>query len=497
MKIWMMLLGVVLGVLARGAMPAQAQAPDLPADLEPCRFNAYTERDDLIMGAVVLNFASGAGCVQNLNTVFPAASVGKLFIADYLYRQVLAGRASFDTKLIFRETYYMGGRDDCLNAEQIGYEFTLGYLGNIMISCSDNAATWMLMDYLGWENINAYIASLGIPDLGAVIPYSEVDRLKLESADARWAQVPSHLASQFYRGRSTRGLVPAYFPSAPRYSGNQTRQMNAYYLENYTYNSASPHALARYMLKLRDDLLNGDETDRTVAKWVFNTMLLTQRVFSTQYLPGTVYVGSKNGFDLGYRAEVNITVRDLDSLIPETLSIIIVRHRDITNRDLVPGRFVNVPVTDTLLAVAPVIAERLYPSESVLTPPTLVNDFRVRRVVLNTNRLLYPCYQNFLATDYLDVLQQCWSRIPSADRFAGDDLVGVGAVYRELNGGDMRMTVIYIAPDGVPHAYQMARFVQNTTAMAWFEEVSQPGTWRVDVFFNMQPIFSQSFFVEG
>lgn len=471
-----------------------AQTTDLFTALEACRFNAYTTRDDLIIGAVIYNWETGAGCTQNLNTVFPIASVGKLFVLDVLYQRISQGLATFDDQITFTPNYWMNDDDGCLQASQLNQPLTLGYLGNMMIQCSDNVATWILMDYLGWDTVNNYVRSLGIPDLGEVIPYSRVDQLKLMALDPRWEAVPTHLASQFYRSRRPEGLVPTYFDRMPRYSREEFKQANATYLSTYSYNVASPYAMALYMERLRQQLLGSDATASSVARWLFNTMLLTQRMFSTQYLPGDVYVGSKNGFDTGYRAEVNITVRDLNQVLPETLDLVFVRHRDVTIEELNPFRFQNVPTTDLLLAIGPKVADLLYPQASTAAP-ALVSDSRIRRLALNEDSILYPCYENFLVYDYTDGLNECWAKIPQADRYDGEERVGFGIIFRNLNFADVRLGLIYTLPDGTRRAYQMQDFFKDSTALAWFEDVREEGLWHLDVYYNLQPVFSQAFFI--
>jgi beta-lactamase class A len=488
-QFWVVCLLVVM------IFPGRLAAQDLLASLDSCRFNAYTERDDLIIGAVILNFETGAGCTQNLNTSFPFASVGKLFIAGAFYQEVANGRLSFDQTMEFTRDYLMDGRDACLDVAQVGERFTLGFLGNIMISCSDNSATWMIMDQVGWDTVNEYAQSLGIAGIGEVIPYSEVDRLKLSLIDARWESVPRHLASQFYRRRWTDDLVPRYFASPPRYQGQEIRAANQQYLETYTYNTATPNALASYILKLRADLQSDDPVARQVAQWTFNTMLLTQRQFATQTMPGTVYVGSKNGFDLGYRAEVNITVNSVEDFTPQTLALVFVRHREVLEMEF-PFRFVNVPTSDFLLDLAPHISAMLYPNLNATLTPTVQSDDRVRDVVVSSESALFPCYDNFLGYDFLDGLQRCWNRAAAIDRIGRGQNLGIGMVLRGMSGSDARVTLIFARPDGSLYSYQIQRFFENNTAIAWFEEMDTPGTWRVDVFFNLVPVFSQRVFVE-
>jgi beta-lactamase class A len=485
----------VVCLLVAMIFPGRLAAQDLLDSLDSCRFNAYTERDDLIIGAVILNFETGAGCTQNLNTSFPFASVGKLFIAGAFYREVANGRLSFDQTMEFTRDYLMDGRDACLDVAQVGERFTLGFLGNIMISCSDNSATWMIMDQVGWDTVNEYAQSLGIASIGEVIPYSEVDRLKLSFIDERWAFVPRHLASQFYRRRWTDDLVPRYFASPPRYQGQEIRAANQQYLETYTYNTATPRAMASYILKLRDDLQSDDPVARQVAQWTFNTMLLTQRQFATQTMPGTVYVGSKNGFDLGYRAEVNITVASVEDFTPQTLALVVVRHRDIPETDF-PFRFINVPTSDFLLDLAPHISALLYPNLDATQTPTTQSDSRVRNVVISDEAALFPCYDNFLGYDFLDGLQRCWARAISVNRIGLGEQLGIGLVLRDLNRSDARVTLIFTRPDSTVYSYQMQRFFLNETAIAWFEDMDVRGSWRVDVFFNLVPVYTQRVFVD-
>ncbi len=488
---------ILLVVLIPLSVAAQESASLPPMEsLPPCNFNAYTERDDLIIGAVVLHLGRGDGCMQNLNTVFPFASVGKLFIAGALYEKVARSELSFDKELTFTYDYLMEGRSDCLTSDMVGQKFTIGYLGNIMIQCSDNSATWMLMDAVGWDAVQAYIDRLEIPDIGQVIPYSFVDKIKLTYLDERWENVPTGLASQFYRQRYVDGLVPQYFDVLPHYSNDELKEANARYLEEYRYNSATPRAMTLFLLKLVEDLRQRPESpEGRAAQWIFNTMLLTQRQFSTQYMPGNIYVGSKNGFDIGYRAEVNITISSLESRLPETVSVIVVRHRDIMAPG-VPYRFRNVPTTDLLLAIAPKLAQTLYPDSNFDAAPYVQRIENVRLVAFNTERNMYGCWESFLGTDYLNVLQPCWSRLERINRINRNELLGVGIVLRYLNGMDARITLIYTLPDGTKRSYQVQRFLEDSTAVAWFEDVSIPGTWRVDVFFNLVPVFSQTLRVE-
>jgi hypothetical protein len=181
--------------------------------------------------------------------------------------------------------------------------------------------------------------------------------------------------------------------------------------------------------------------------------------------------------------------------VPETLSVIVVRHRDVNVPD-VRYRFRNVPTTDFLLAIAPRLAEMLYPDSNFDAAPYVQSSEYVRLVAFNTERNMYSCWQNFLGTDYLSVLQPCWDRLERINRISRNDVLGLGVVLRDLNGRDARLTLMYTLPDGSKRSYQIQRFLLDSTAVAWFEDVSIPGMWRVDVFFNLIPVFSQTLRVE-
>lgn len=492
MQRWMLFtLIVILGLGNLPAPPALAQGNRFD-NLADCDFERPIP--ELEVGAVVYNWNTGAGCTESLDTAFPMASVGKIFVAATLYREIYEGRLSFDQTLTFSADYYTGGGNACLTRSNIGQTFDIGYLGNIMIMCSDNSATWMLMDLLGWQNVNNYITSLGIDGLGTIIPYSEVDRLKLTLLDSQWANVPRHLASQFIRERRTAELVPTYFNRAPSYSQSELKRANAEYVARYDYNTATPRAIATYFNRLREDIRSDDSLRATIAQWLFNTMLLTQRVYSTQYLPGRVYVGSKNGFDVGYRAEVSITLDDFEDYVPETLTVIVVKHRNIDSSS-VSNRLSQGPTVDFLQLAGKTIAQVLYPNDDGTQIPLVKADPRVSRVVANTRDKLIGCWNTFTSNDNTAQLYQCWQGVSFVAAIDSGDWMGVGVVLHNLEQQDARVTIIYTDPNNIPHAYQLHRFWTDSTAVSWFEQVEARGSWRLDVYFNLQPVFSQIFIV--
>ncbi|MEO1443458.1 MAG: hypothetical protein AAFV33_23850, partial [Chloroflexota bacterium] len=101
-----------------GVRIAEAQTTDFLDRLPNCNFSAAVPTDNVILGAVLYNLQTGAGCTENLDTRFPVASVPKLVVAAALYDAILesGGTFNFDTELTFSSRYWMGGRTDCLNS---------------------------------------------------------------------------------------------------------------------------------------------------------------------------------------------------------------------------------------------------------------------------------------------------------------------------------------------------------------------------------------------
>lgn len=471
---------------------AQPSTP-VPADLDalPACSLPSSDLPNLQVGAVILDLYSGVGCTQNLDTPMPVASVPKLFIAGAFLLEVARGNLSFEQTMIFSEDYFMGGRNACMTEDLIGAEVTYGYLSDIMISCSDNSATWMLMDALGWQNVQMYVDSLGIPGIGRIVPYAFVDRAKLALIDERWAEVPAGLAARFYRTRDTRGLVPTYFPSAPNYTREQRIEANNLYFQTYNYNTATPRAIVQYILKLRDDLYTFNAAESQAAFWLFNTMILTQRQFSAQALPGTVYVGAKNGFDMGLRAEVNVMFPVLWTLDPAAIALVFAYQETSSGADFDEfGPQLSSALTDYLLTVSPAIAALLYPNDF---PPVVARSNTLSTIVFNRETWIENCVQQ--SATLLDI-ELCWQNL-SQNRLTVGEQLGMGVILRNMAGQTQRFSLIYTAPDGRRFSYQYTVAERDETFLFWYHVPDVGGVWQVDFYQNLQRVYSGSVLVEG
>lgn len=489
------LLSLLLFVTLAADGPALA-APGTPTNpasisldaLPPCDFGADSAVPDLVVGAVVLDFETGFGCAQNLDQSFPIASVPKLFVSAAYHDQVVRGYLSPAATMRFDDSYLMGGSGDCLTDADLGRDVALSELEQIMIDCSDNAATWMLMDRLSWGAVNFYVDGLGIPGIGEVVPYALVDQMKLASIDPRWWDVPTAMASRYMRRRQTDGL-DAYFDTIPDYSREQMRQANQTYFDTSTYNTATPRAMADFLILMRERLL-GDpfSPEAQVAARLFSTMLLTPRLYSAQSLPGTVYVGAKNGFDTGLVAEVNVVLDDLANYnrTPHAIALIFTRQTDVTGSDVQRPRQTEGPLNRLLRDLSPLVRDLLYPGYTV---PPVEPLWSLGLLRFGSEDAINACWRDYRLSDYdeslVDAFSGCLASLPQQPAVrAGEDLY-LGLVMTGLRYEDTRLTLIYTAPDGQVRSYQTRAQLRDRVGVNWYHPVDQAGIWTVDVYVNL------------
>lgn len=91
---------------------------------------------------------------------FETASVIKAFILAVLYQKVQQGQADLEQEIVYEASQYVDG-SGMLRALGVGARLKVRDTATMMIICSDNIATNMLIDYLGLDAINATIRQLG------------------------------------------------------------------------------------------------------------------------------------------------------------------------------------------------------------------------------------------------------------------------------------------------------------------------------------------------
>ena len=91
---------------------------------------------------------------------FETASTIKAFILAALYAQVERGKADLEETITYRQSQFVDG-SGMLRALGVGAQLKVRDTATMMIICSDNIATNMIIDYLGLDTINDCIRQLG------------------------------------------------------------------------------------------------------------------------------------------------------------------------------------------------------------------------------------------------------------------------------------------------------------------------------------------------
>jgi beta-lactamase class A len=132
------------------------------------RVDEIAARLDGVMGIAILDLTDGRILLRNADRVFPAASSIKIAILLELYRQDQEARAGAKGKARLDDIYTFDPKD-LVEDSQIMVGLTAGVtrvtnhdLAQFMVAVSDNAATNVLIDRVGMQNVNATLRSLGL-----------------------------------------------------------------------------------------------------------------------------------------------------------------------------------------------------------------------------------------------------------------------------------------------------------------------------------------------
>lgn len=132
------------------------------------RVEEIAARLDGVMGVAILDLSDGRILLRNADRVFPTASSIKIAILLELYRQDQEARAGAKGKAKLDDLYIFDPKD-LVEDSQIMAGLTAGVtrvtirdLAQFVVAVSDNAATNVLIDRLGMQNVNATLRNLGL-----------------------------------------------------------------------------------------------------------------------------------------------------------------------------------------------------------------------------------------------------------------------------------------------------------------------------------------------
>lgn len=116
------------------------------------------------IGYAIHNLQTNETINYHADEFFPTASVIKLGVLVTLMHQVAAGKASLDDPIMQRRADRTEG-SGVLQYLSPGLVMPIRDYAFLMMSISDNQATNVLIDYVGLENVQMFLAEAGYPDV--------------------------------------------------------------------------------------------------------------------------------------------------------------------------------------------------------------------------------------------------------------------------------------------------------------------------------------------
>ena len=203
--------------------------------------------------------------------------------------------------------------------------------------------------------------------------------------------------------------------------------------------------MAEFILLMREYLINGTPEQWFVASSVFDVMLYTQRQYSTQSMHGETYIASKNGFDRGLLAEVNVLFDDLETRVPSGIVLMFGQFDSLSGGQFnsqLPNRFGDA-LNDAFFALSPQIREIMYPN---YRQPQVQTNILLSTIVFNDQATIQPCWNPFFAADFdatlVPAMENCFNNVRPRITYPVDQNIAFGMILRNLNFADTRMTFL-------------------------------------------------------
>jgi beta-lactamase class A len=113
-----------------------------------------------VVSLLYYDIATGYTFSYNEDVEIPTASTIKTALAIYIMDMASRGEARLDKKLTYTGSFYQGGTG-IIQHQEIGTQFTIERLLELMVIESDNVAYRMLLQEFGHKNVQEYWYSLG------------------------------------------------------------------------------------------------------------------------------------------------------------------------------------------------------------------------------------------------------------------------------------------------------------------------------------------------
>ncbi len=149
----------LLPLLLLAALPCRAQTPDAPLQRQLEALVTGFRGD---VGIYVRHLQTGEEAAIFADTLFPTASTIKVPILTTLFSEIEAGRLSWDTTLVYRDSLLYAEDEHIMGAFADSQRVALAKVAMLMITTSDNTASLWLQHLVGTgTRINEWLVSKG------------------------------------------------------------------------------------------------------------------------------------------------------------------------------------------------------------------------------------------------------------------------------------------------------------------------------------------------
>jgi len=172
------------------------------------RVEEIATRLDGVMSVAILDLTDRRILLRNADRVFPAASSIKIAILLELYRQDQEARAGAKGKGKLDDSYTFDPKD-LVEDSQIMAGLTPGVtrvtnrdLAQFMVAVSDNAATNILIDRVGRDNVNATLRGLGLTKTMLRRKMMDIGAARRGDENIATPQEMARLLEMIYKGKA-------------------------------------------------------------------------------------------------------------------------------------------------------------------------------------------------------------------------------------------------------------------------------------------------------
>src|SRR5881227_2740331 len=181
------------------------------------RVEEIAARLDGVMGVAILDLTDGRILLRNADRVFPTASSIKIAILLELYRQDQEARAGAKGKAKLNELYTFDPKD-LVEDSKIMAGLTAGMtrvtnrdLAQFVVAVSDNAATNVLIDRVGMQNVNATLRNLGLTKTMLRRKMIDIAAARRGDENVSTPQEMARLLEMIYKGKALSKQATAEF----------------------------------------------------------------------------------------------------------------------------------------------------------------------------------------------------------------------------------------------------------------------------------------------